>query len=66
MRADELAKQGKKISIIELVLFPFGKFFYTYFILGGFLDGAAGFVYSFVMSFHSFLVRAKLITNAYV
>jgi len=28
----------------------------------GFLDGAAGFVYSFVMAFHSFLVRAKLLS----
>jgi glycosyltransferase involved in cell wall biosynthesis len=66
IRAQELALQGKEVSAIELIVFPFGKFVYTYFILGGFLDGAAGFVYSFVMSFHSFLVRAKLITQSYV
>lgn len=65
LRANELGKTGKKISKFELIVFPFGKFIYTYFILGGFLDGAAGFVYSFVMSFHSFLVRAKLVTNTY-
>lgn len=65
-RADELAKKGKQVSIIELVFFPFGKFIYTYFILAGFLDGPAGFVYSFAMSFHSFLVRAKLLTKSYV
>jgi len=66
MRAEELAKKGKRVSAIELIVFPFGKFIYTYFLLGGFLDGPAGFVYSFVMSFHSFLVRAKLVTQSYV
>jgi hypothetical protein len=39
------------------------KFFFTYVICGGFLDGAAGFVYSFMMSFHSFLVRAKVLSR---
>lgn len=66
LRAEELAREGKKISPIELIIIPFGKFFYTYFILLGFLDGPAGFVYSFVMSFHSFLVRAKLVSKQYV
>jgi len=66
LRAEELAKEGKKINPLELIVIPFGKFFYTYFILLGFLDGPAGFVYSFVMSFHSFLVRAKLISKQYV
>jgi glycosyltransferase involved in cell wall biosynthesis len=66
IRADELAKQGAGTSVFQLMFFPLGKFLYTYFILGGFLDGAAGFVYSFVMSFHSFLVRAKLATSKYV
>lgn len=66
IRAEELAKIGKRFSLFELIAFPFFKFIYTYFILGGFLDGAAGFVYSFVMSFHSFLVRAKLATKFYV
>lgn len=62
LRALELKKQGKKTNIVELLLFPFGKFVYTYFILFGLLDGPAGFVYSFIMAFHSFLVRAKLMT----
>lgn len=66
VRADELEKQGKKFSLLELIFLPFFKFLYTYFVLGGFMDGAAGFVYSFVMSFHSFLVRAKLATKLYV
>lgn len=66
LRAHELKKKGKKVSNLELIFFPFGKFVYTYFLLGGFLDGATGFVYSFVMSFHSFLVRAKLSLKSYV
>jgi len=64
IRASELQKQGEKVSLFGLIFFPFGKFIYTYFILGGFLDGAQGFVYSFVMSFHSFLVRSKLMANS--
>lgn len=60
LRAEELHKKNKKTNILAIFLFPFGKFFYTYFIKLGFRDGAAGFVYSFMMSFHSFLVRSKL------
>lgn len=66
LRAAELFAQGKKVSPIELIVVPFGKFIYTYFILRGFLDGPSGFVYSFAMSFHSFLVRAKLVSKLYV
>lgn len=60
IRATELWKSGKKSNILELIFYPFGKFFYTYVLLLGFLDGVGGFTYSFMMSFHSFLVRAKL------
>ncbi len=63
IRAEELFATGAKVSGLGLILYPFGKFIYTYFILCGFLDGPAGFVYSFIMSFHSFLVRAKLRTH---
>lgn len=66
IRANELAAQGKQVSILEVIFYPFGKFIYTYFLLGGFLDGPEGFTYSFIMSFHSFLVRAKLLTKSYV
>lgn len=65
IRAKELAAQGKQVSSLKLIFYPLGKFIYTYFLLGGFLDGPAGFVYSFVMSFHSFLVRTKLLTKSY-
>jgi glycosyltransferase involved in cell wall biosynthesis len=63
LRAKELLQQGKKTNIMEIILYPFGKFILTYFLKLGFLDGPAGFVYAFMMSFHSFLVRAKLYTN---
>jgi len=45
---------------MHIIFPPLVKFFYTFFILGGFLDGARGFVYSYMMSFHSFLSRSKL------
>ncbi len=51
---------GKKTNIADIVFTPFLKFIYTYFIKLGFLDGPSGFVYSFMMSFHSFLTRSKL------
>lgn len=60
LRARELYAQGKKSSLFELITFPCGKFIWTYFVKAGFWDGPAGFTYAFFMSFHSFLVRAKL------
>jgi len=60
LRAKELYKAGLGTGIGQIVLFPFLKFMLTYFFYLGFLDGPAGFVYAFLMSFHSFLVRAKL------
>ena len=60
IRAEELFNQGVKTNIFQIIFYPLIKFKYNYFILLGFLDGPAGFVYSFMMSFHSFLVRSKL------
>ncbi|MCX7955761.1 MAG: glycosyltransferase family 2 protein [Patescibacteria group bacterium] len=60
IRANELYQQGKKTNIFEIIFYPLFKFVLTYFIFLGFLDKAPGFIYSFLMSFHSFLVRAKL------
>jgi len=61
LRAKELFKEGKKANIFQLIFYPFGKFIYNYILKRGFLDGYSGFVYCFMMSFHSFLVRAKLL-----
>ena len=60
IRAEELFNQEVKSNVVQIIFYPLVKFIYNYFILLGFLDGAAGFAYSFMMSFHSFLVRAKL------
>lgn len=60
IRARELQRQGKKSNIFQILFYPIVKFKMNYIIKLGFLDGVPGFIYSFMMSFHSFLVRAKL------
>lgn len=45
--------------ILELVLYPLGKFVWNYIFKLGFLDGMEGFILAGLMSFHSFLVRSK-------
>jgi len=65
LRAKEIVARSQWRLFIELLIYPPAKFFYTYFLKLGLLDGAAGFVYSFMMAFHSFLVRAKAITKTY-
>lgn len=60
IRSQELFNRGVKTNILEIIFFPSGKFINNYFFNLGFLDGPAGFTYSFMMSFHSFLVRSKL------
>jgi len=66
VRAAELLKEGKSTSVLQLLTLPSVKFIYTYLIKSGYRDGMPGFIYSFMMSFHSFLVRAKMITNTKV
>ncbi|MCR4329945.1 MAG: glycosyltransferase family 2 protein [Candidatus Roizmanbacteria bacterium] len=63
LNAEYMLAQGKKVGTLELVALPLSKFIYTYFLKLGFLDGVAGFIYSFMMSFHSFLTRAKVYTG---
>lgn len=60
LRAQELRSKGIRTNVFQIILYPLGKFWYTYILKLGFLDGPGGFVYSFMMSFHSFLVRSKL------
>ena len=60
IRAQELYNRGVTTNWVQFFTYPFGKFILTYFMYRGFQDGPAGFAYSFFMSFHSFLVRAKL------
>jgi len=56
----EIAKniQLSRIQLLaQILFFPGLKFFYTYFILGGFLDGYRGITYAYIMSLHSLMVR---------
>jgi len=66
LRADELFYQGKKTNTLEIIFYPLFKFILNYFVYLGFLDGVSGFVYAFMMSFHSFLVRGKLYIKNYM
>jgi glycosyltransferase involved in cell wall biosynthesis len=64
IRAQELKSNFNSPKVVmQMILYPPAKFWYTYIIKLGFLDGARGFVYSFLMAFHSFLVRAKLLSE---
>lgn len=60
LRAEELYKKKKKVSWWSIILYPKAKFVLNYFLRRGFLDGLPGLVFALMMSFHSFLVRAKL------
>lgn len=60
IRAEELFEKNVSVQGIDVIIYPKAKFMYNYFIRLGFLDGIEGFIYSVIMSFHSFLVRAKL------
>ena len=60
IRAKELLDNNISEPNYKAYFYPLFKFVQNYFFRLGFLDGAAGFIYAFMMSFHSFLVRAKL------
>ncbi|MCL5772179.1 MAG: glycosyltransferase family 2 protein [Actinobacteria bacterium] len=60
LRANELLKSGKKVNFFTIITYPLVKFIYNYFFRLGFLDGTEGFIFNGIMSFYSFLVRAKI------
>jgi glycosyltransferase involved in cell wall biosynthesis len=60
LRAKELYGKKTKVELKDIVVYPIGKFFVNYFLKFGFLDGIEGLIVSILMSFHSYLVRAKL------
>jgi len=60
LRALELKSNNSTSSVTEIICYPIGKFLYLYIFTLGFLDGARGAIHAFMMSFYSFLVRAKL------
>lgn len=52
---------NKWIPFLQMLVYPPGKFLYTYILKLGFLDGFPGFVMSYCMSLHSLCVRIKLL-----
>ena len=60
IRARELHEKRIKVSALDVIFYPKGKFFLNYFVKLGFLDGLPGLIIALMMSFHSFLVRSKL------
>lgn len=60
IRAREVYRQGIHACWTSIILYPVGKFLLNYFIKKGVLDGIPGLILAIIMSFHSFLVRAKL------
>lgn len=60
LNAHVFLQEKRSTNALDILCTPLLKFLFTYFLRLGFLDGFVGFVYSFMMSFHSFLTRAKL------
>ncbi len=60
IRAQELFDQNQSSNLFEIIFYPMGKFIQDYFFKLGFLDSTPGIIMALGMSFHSFLVRAKL------
>lgn len=61
--AQQLAQEGKPFTFGQFFFKPLGKFIYNYIFLAGFLDGMPGFIFAFLMSLHSIIVRVKLWEN---
>jgi glycosyltransferase involved in cell wall biosynthesis len=62
IRAKELYDKRITTNIFQIFMYPTAKFTVNYFLKLGFMDGIEGLVFTIMMSFHSFLVRAKLWT----
>ena len=60
IRAKELYEKKTEITLKDIILYPKAKFLLNFFLKLGFLDGLEGLIFAILMSFHSFLVRAKL------
>ncbi len=60
IRAQELFDNKVKTNLFQIIFFPVGKFLLNYILRLGFLDSTPGIIFALGMSFHSFLVRAKL------
>lgn len=61
IRAIELYSKKAKVNLWLIMLYPIFKFVNNYILKRGFMDGERGLIVALVMSFHSFLVRGKLL-----
>lgn len=60
VNAELLYRERQRVSGLDVLIYPLAKFLKNFFFLQGFRDGLPGFIHAVVMSFHSFLSRAKL------
>jgi glycosyltransferase involved in cell wall biosynthesis len=60
IHAQVLKKEGVEPSLFQIIFYPKAKFIQNYIFRLGFLDGTPGIIVALMMSFHSFLARAKL------
>lgn len=60
LHAQELYRTKASAAWYDITLRPIAKFLYSYILKQGFRDGIEGLIYSYMMSFHSYLSRAKL------
>lgn len=60
INAAYLFENGTRASVFQIIAYPTAKFFQNYVLRRGFLDGMPGMIVACMMSFHSFLTRAKL------
>lgn len=52
--------QGKTTSVVEMIVWPLGKFLDNFFLKAGVFDGYRGLIMAVMMSLHSLIVRVKL------
>ena len=57
--AQSWKEEGRRVHAWEIFIFPTLKFLQNYFLNLGFLDAIPGLIIALMMSFHSFLARAK-------
>lgn len=60
LHAEANREEGKKASILKMVVWPIAHFLRNWVLRLGFLDGTEGFVFALMMSFHSFLSWSRL------
>jgi len=60
INAEYLFINNVRANALMIIFYPLAKFLWNYIFLLGFLDGTPGAVMAIMMSFHSFLTRAKL------